>query len=246
MDRQVQDQQSRAGQIQRQIHEETGAHVVVAEAKGTILLSGAVPTDEALARATEIAASHAGGLRIENGLEVRRRVVEGVADTSGLQADELAGSAPAILSSDLDAGTNQVPLETEESDVVDPTVYDAEDPVEEDPAYFAPTDPVITEGERGEARILGGWEPTSDEGNMVLPSVEDRRPGDEALADAIIRELREDASTTSLRIDVEVDQGVAHLKGSVADLTDAENAESVASRVPGVRDVVEELDVANM
>ncbi|HLJ81717.1 MAG TPA: BON domain-containing protein [Ktedonobacterales bacterium] len=244
-------QQSRAKRIERQIAQETGAHVVVAESNGALLLSGAVPTGEDRARAAAIVASLAGGLRIENGLEVRRLVAEGREDTASLNAgalnpDEIRESPPPILSSELDAGTNQVPLETDAGAVVDPTVADAVDPVEEDPAYFAPTDPVITEGRGGDIEVLGGWEPTSDSSDAVPASAEDNQPGDEALAEAITRELREDAATTTLRIDVQVDRGVAHLRGRVADLTDAENAEYVASRVPGVRDVVEELDVASM
>ena len=68
-------------------------------------------------------------------------------------------------------------------------------------------------------------------------------PGDEAIADAIRRELREDSSTTALEITVDVFRGVARLRGKVADLADAENAEAVASMVPGVREVREELKV---
>lgn len=242
---------SRAKQIEREIAKETGAQIVVGEANGVILLSGTVPSEDDRARASAIAAGLAGGLRIENGLEVQRVVAEGIEDNVGLNADELnpdeiTESPPAILSSDLDAGTNQVPLETDESDVVDPTVYDDIPQVEPDPAYFAPTDPVITEGREGEVEVLGGWEPTSEEDDTVDASAEDNQPGDEALADAITRELREDASTTSLRLEVRVDRGVAHLRGRVPDLEDAENAEAVASRVPGVRDVVEELDVTSM
>src|SRR5579872_2088510 len=75
-------QQSRAKRIERQIAQETGAHVVVAESNGALLLSGAVPTGEDRARAATIAASLAGGLRIENGLEVRRLVAEGREDTA--------------------------------------------------------------------------------------------------------------------------------------------------------------------
>ena len=74
----------------------------------------------------------------------------------------------------------------------------------------------------------------------------DRRPVDEALADAIRRELAEDSATTDLNIVVAVRNGVAHLRGQVADLDDADNAEAVAARVPGVRDVVEELEVAGL
>jgi osmotically-inducible protein OsmY len=75
-------------------------------------------------------------------------------------------------------------------------------------------------------------------------SASDGRLGDEAIADAIRRELREDAATTGLVVRVVVRNGVAHLRGAVPDLSDAEAAEEVAARVPGVVEVVEELEVA--
>ena len=60
------------------------------------------------------------------------------------------------------------------------------------------------------------------------------------------RELAEDSATADLSIFVAVRNGVAHLRGQVADLDDADNAEEVAARVPGIREVVEELDVSNV
>jgi osmotically-inducible protein OsmY len=63
------------------------------------------------------------------------------------------------------------------------------------------------------------------------------------LAEAVERELREDAATTSLSIDVFVRRGIVHLRGWVPGLEDADDAEAVAARVPGVIDVVEEIDV---
>jgi osmotically-inducible protein OsmY len=80
---------------------------------------------------------------------------------------------------------------------------------------------------------------------VVEPS-SDYRAGDEALADAVRQELAEDAATADLVIHVAVRNGVVHLRGRVADLDDADNAESVAARVPGIREVVEELDVASV
>jgi hypothetical protein len=41
----------------------------------------------------------------------------------------------------------------------------------------------------------------------------DGRPGDEAIADAVRRELREDATTTSLEAEVLVHAGGVHLRG---------------------------------
>jgi osmotically-inducible protein OsmY len=50
--------------------------------------------------------------------------------------------------------------------------------------------------------------------------------------------------TTDLAVRVAVRNGVVYLRGAVSSLDDAESAEEVASRVPGVAEVVEELDVA--
>jgi osmotically-inducible protein OsmY len=91
--------------------------------------------------------------------------------------------------------------------------------------------------------MLGGFELESDEDVEVEPSAMDSQPGDEALADAVRRELAEDAATTDLTITVVVRNGVVHLLGAVPDLDDADNAEAVAARVPGVVEVLEELDV---
>jgi osmotically-inducible protein OsmY len=58
--------------------------------------------------------------------------------------------------------------------------------------------------------------------------------------------LREDSTTTALEIEVAVDEGIVHLTGRVPSLDDAESAEEVAARVPGVVDVEEELEVADL
>ena len=69
---------------------------------------------------------------------------------------------------------------------------------------------------------------------------------DEALIEAVQLELREDASTTAFELEVTVEQGVATLRGEVQDLEDDENAIAVAARVPGVREVRDELRVRNL
>lgn len=82
---------------------------------------------------------------------------------------------------------------------------------------------------------------------MFVPPVDesaDSALGDESIRDAVLRELREDAATTALAIDVGVTEGVVRLTGRVPDLDDAESAEDVATRVPGVVEVAEDLVVA--
>jgi hypothetical protein len=113
---------------------------------------------------------------------------------------------------------------------------------EADTAYSPPTDPVVTTDRHGNTRVLGGFSSSSMESVEVERS-SDGTLGDEAIAEAILRELREDSATTDLQIEVRVEGGVAHLRGSVADVADSESAEEVAARVPGVNEVVDELRV---
>jgi hypothetical protein len=109
--------------------------------------------------------------------------------------------------------------------------------------YTPPIDPVVTTDAHGQTSVLGGFSLSSTDDIEVDRSVSDGRLGDEAIAEAIERELREDAATTNLDIRAEVRQGVARLRGFVAGPEDVEMAESVAGRVPGVIEVVEELRV---
>jgi osmotically-inducible protein OsmY len=91
--------------------------------------------------------------------------------------------------------------------------------------------------------VLGGF--ATEAGARPLRS-SDGTVGDEAIADAVRSALREDSSTTDLQVDVAVEGGVVRLFGTVAGLEDVDNAEAVAGRVPGVVDVVEELQVAGV
>jgi osmotically-inducible protein OsmY len=93
----------------------------------------------------------------------------------------------------------------------------------------------------GKPRILGGFGLSSLDDISVDASASDPVLGDEALADAVRRELREDAATTALNIQVEVWDRVAHLSGVVPGLEDAEAAEGVAARVHGLAEVADDL-----
>jgi hypothetical protein len=112
-----------------------------------------------------------------------------------------------------------------------------------DETFFPPTDPVITTDSHGEAKVLGGFSATSDQSVEVARSASDGKLGDGAIADAVRRELAEDAATTALQIHAVVRDGVVLLRVTVPDMEDVDNAEEVASRVPGVREVVDELRV---
>ncbi|MCC6173919.1 MAG: BON domain-containing protein [Chloroflexi bacterium] len=121
-----------------------------------------------------------------------------------------------------------------------------EDPVANgDEVYVPPTDPVISADAQGEAHILGGFSETATQDQTVRRS-SDGTIGDEALADAVRLELQRDAATTDLHVDVDVHNGIITLRGEVDGPEDAESAEAVASRVPYVRYVREELTVRRM
>jgi osmotically-inducible protein OsmY len=124
-----------------------------------------------------------------------------------------------------------------------------EKPVETDPTrsveeaepYFPPTDPVVRVDREGETRIAGGF----GSGDVPEPQVRttiDDVPSDEALEDLVHRALRLDASTAHLRLKVGVLQAVVRLQGLIEDESDAENALAVAGDIPGVVDVIDELN----
>jgi hypothetical protein len=135
-------------------------------------------------------------------------------------------------------------IEKEPDFMEEPLPTDIIAAIEDDAVYAPPMDPVVTTDQYGRTEVLGGTGASAlDSDTGPLPSAEDNQPGDEALADAIREYLRLDATTTDLAesVEVTVRSGVAYLDGVVTGPEDAENVEAVASLVPGVLDVVEEL-----
>jgi len=241
--------QALAARIKRQLQQQMHFDGAVAIGKdGAVYLSGHVPSRRERQQALRVVHELSGGAPVQDDLFVERDLPD---DRDPFAVDDLAEEPEAetvigTLSPEAELGpdfTSQ-PLDTDDLNVVG--ALDDEPDAEPDPVYFPPTDPVITEGPHGELEVAGGFEATSMDSEDVAPSVEDNRPGDEALVEAIQRELREDAATTDLRIHVVVTNGIARLYGHVPDLTDAENAEEVAGRVPGVREVIDLLDVRAM
>ena len=122
--------------------------------------------------------------------------------------------------------------------------------VEDGGVWFPPTDPVVEPSNDDQAlEIVGGFQYSSMEDTDQLddkafdastPLGEGDRVvtrSDDDIEDDVRRELREDALTTDLQLDVQVINGVVYLRGNVQTLEDAENAEAVASRVPGILEV---------
>ncbi|MCC7365405.1 MAG: BON domain-containing protein [Dehalococcoidia bacterium] len=241
-----------AADIERRIAEEAGLDVIVEEDRGRFIVSGIVGTDSERDRAMELARTAAGLVDLEDGLEVAGRFPGTIGDIESLTGEDIEPTAG-------DDGFEEVSLEamdfagdehtTQSAWVASgPTSAIDDDIVSEgDTVFSPPTDPVAARHPVTlQTVIIGGLQSSSMEDISVARSALDGEYGDEAIADAIRRELLEDAATTDLAIDVEVFEGVATLRGRVALLEDAENAEEVAARVPGVLEVREHLHVDQM
>jgi osmotically-inducible protein OsmY len=68
-------------------------------------------------------------------------------------------------------------------------------------------------------------------------------PSDDEITFRVRRLLRSDSATSMLRISVSTEEGVVTLRGMVQTLDDTDNAAEVASRIEGVVDVLDELEV---
>lgn len=205
--------------------EAAGIFVGIESRDGALILSGEVDSAEMRQAAFDLAGivARQRGLRVEDAIDVL-----------DIEPDFLAGPRD-------DIG----PATLEPSDPMEDTVYDvgtidAGLAGEEAIPYFPPTDPVIGQQriDQDEVEVIGGFQPTS----MYADAVDRRRlHDDERISDDVRRELREDASTTDLTINVETRNGVVLLRGDVSAVEDSENAEAVAGRVAGVEEVRNEL-----
>ena len=229
---------------------ESGLQVVVEASTGSVVLNGIVESEESRQAALDIVTQATPpGTRIDDQLEIESVLPTGIDDfaseapTADL-ADSADESVPTAVSSSRTSSTG--PASPTQRRPPAPRAPTRTTRPRSGEVYTPPIDPVIRTDAHGDAQVLGGFGLYADDDVSVERSAEDRVPGDEALADAIRRELAEDSATTDLNVAVIVRNGVAHLRGQVADLDDADNAESVAARVPGVREVVEELEVAGL
>lgn len=109
--------------------------------------------------------------------------------------------------------------------------------------YFPPTDPVvkIESGASGGLEVVGGFNATSMDDLSATDGP--AAPSDDEVTEAVLRELLEDPLTTDMALQADTRRGVVYLRGTVETMEDAENAEAVARRVEGVRDVEEQLTV---
>jgi osmotically-inducible protein OsmY len=238
-----------AARVQREIEQRAELSVDVTLRDHVLSLFGLVESEEASQAAEDVARAAAPAYFIENNIEVEELLPYAggslAADESMRDPRDESALADDALETELEPDFTNQPLLVDASAAIGPSSSGDDEVSEGDEVYVPPTDPVISLDASGAAHVLGGFSPTSDD-VQVERSALDGRPGDEALVEAILRELREDALTTELQVRVLVRKGVAHLRGRVADVEEAEAAEEIAGRVPGVVEVIEELEVSNL
>lgn len=238
--------------IDRLLQTEAGIYVAVRVARGVVHLDGLVESAEQREAAADLARAVAGVSRVENDLDVEEFGQPGApapsdemvrADTSYqmLEGDRIADPEP--LREETEVDFNE-PVPAIGADMTSDSLL----AVEEGIPYIPPTDPVIrpTYDAQDIAVVTGFGTTGADEfpdasGTTALG---DAPPGDEDIREQVLKALRADAATSDLVIGVHVRDGIVRLRGRVPTLDDAESAEEVAARVPTVREVVEELEVA--
>ncbi|MDA0302292.1 MAG: BON domain-containing protein [Chloroflexi bacterium] len=246
----MQERSSLSERLERELGD-AGIFVAIEDSEGAIVLSGLVDSTEEREAARDIVTAAVSGARR---VDVDNVQVSGAlpADSSSgpLSEAEIAGFEGADAGLEdaeaLDPGdfTDQVTMASSDSMQAasmsgspsdDPDLASAGDVV-----YVPPTDPV-SDG----AGVIGGFQPSSMSSIEVERS-SDGTLGDEAIRDTILQEVREDAATSGLALAVSVFRGIVTLTGRVADIDDVEAVEEVTSRVPGVVEVIEELEVEHL
>lgn len=209
-------EQRLAAALDQLLQDEAGIFAAVRVADGVAYLDGMVESAEQRLAASDLAAMVPGITRVENDLELEAFVL---------------GAGP-NLEDDADADLTNDPMVA----------------AEEGEAYMAPTDPVVrpTTDAQGLA-IVTGFDSTADDDYPDLQATTALGagpPGDEETRQEIVEALRSNAQTIDLTIDAVVENGIAYLRGTVPTMIDAEAAEDIASRVPAVREVVEQLKIS--
>lgn len=116
---------------------------------------------------------------------------------------------------------------------------------EADP-YFPPTDPVVKPDRSTDGvQMVGGFAQTADP-DAATAGLPGLPRGDDEIRTAVLDALKADAYTTDMSVEVEVEDGIVFLRGTVQSLEDVDLIESVAANVPMVEEVREELQVEGM
>lgn len=230
--------------VEQRILEDAELYIAVEEDAGALILSGIVGSERERQAALDIAEAVAPDWRIEDNIEADAVLPRQIGHL--LVAEGEVGAFPGSAAGLSQRGGLEPGDFTDQELVTDPLAASGAGPSssEEDgeaaggDAYIPPIDPVATP-----RAVIGGFETSAMDDIGVERSEISRFPSDEAIAEAIRRALRDDAQTAGLDVRVTVRQRIVHLHGRVFTLDDADSALEVASRVPGIREVRELLDV---
>jgi osmotically-inducible protein OsmY len=230
----------------QQLLDEARIPVAVVVEDGVAHLIGAVPSERVRQAAIDLASADRQIKRVED--EMNEEVVSPDMVSEPVDDDGEFGYVDDQTTSDA-FPDEDADFQAENEDDFDSTL-DYEEVLEDRETYFPPTDPVVEpQRNSAELEVVGGFQSEStddtdeDEAEAYAESVPlatgDRLlvRDDEDIRDDVIRELREDALTTDFELNVDVRRGVVFLSGRLQTLDDAENAQAVAARVPGVIDV---------
>jgi osmotically-inducible protein OsmY len=246
----VQERSSLSERLERELGD-AGIFVAVEDSQGTIVLSGLVESTEEREAARDIVAAAVGG--------GRRVDVDNVQVSGALPADSSLGALSEAEIAGFDGAEPGLedPEAMDPGDFTDQETMSSSDSMQaaslsgspsDDPdlassgniVHVPPIDPV---GDG--AGVIGGFQ-SSSMSSIEVERSSDGTLGDEAIRDTILQELREDAATSGLALEVSVFRGIATLTGRVADIDDVEAAEEVTGRVPGVVEVIEEIEVERL
>jgi osmotically-inducible protein OsmY len=232
--------------IEQELASQADVYAAVEEQDDAVVLSGIIESEEQRLAAFDIVQMIAPHKRIIDDLEIEGSLPDTIED--GHIVSATIGDAPIA-----DTGVEEPTDALEPGDFTEQRIL--ENPYgASGPGYTAADeDEDISEGEEvfvppvdptrdAQNEVLGGFS-TSAMDEVEVDRSSDGRLGESAIEEAVLRELREDAATNGLEIEVTVRRGIARLRGRVADVLDIENATEVASRVPGVIDVLDELEV---
>lgn len=114
------------------------------------------------------------------------------------------------------------------------------DAADDESTWDPPIDPPVVPRGRDGVEVAGAVSELVDDENL---SAVDGTLGDDEITLRVRRLLRMDSSTSMLRVQVSTEDGVVTLRGLVQTYEDTDNAAEVASRVEGVVDVLDELEV---
>ena len=230
--------------IEHELATQAEVYAAVQEQGDAVVLSGIIESEEQRLAAFDIVQMIAPNLRIIDDLALEGSlpgtIEEGHIVSATIGDAPIAGTGVVEPSDDIEPGdfTDQPILENPYGASGPGYTAADEDISEGEEVYVPPTDPTRTR----DNEVLGGFS-TSAMDEVEVERSSDGRLGDLAIEEAIRRELQEDASTNGLELEVAVRRGIARLRGRVDDVLDVENASEVASRVPGVLDVLDEIEV---